>query len=318
MEASHRAVRGAGGEPPPRGPEAGFSLVELVISILLASLITGAVLAALITQSRFVENLSASTDQNEEVRSGLLLLTAEIADLTTGAVSAAEPDSFAFRYPLFWGVMCGPEKQDKPEDEDHGFMWLGGGFDPKEYEEDGDLSGFAVYEDDVWTYFEVDEWSDVKIKEKEGKARDLCLGKEKDIQDDSLSAEEEEYYKFEKMVKDYMQEQIPGDTVPKKGSLVTLYAEISYAFRDDPEGDGVLLFRGGPEGAYSLVGPFAQSAKFRYRLADGQELSQVTGASLEEIRQIQAQLPALKRRQPPGISSDSLLVTPWIQLQNAR
>ena len=214
--------------------------------------------------------------------------------------------------------MCGPEKEKDAHKEDHGLMWLDGGFDPKEYDQDGDLAGFAIYEDDLWTYFDVAEWSKVEIKEKEDKAREKCLGKEKDIKDDSLAAVKEEYYKFEKMVKDYMQEQIPDDTVPDKGSLITLYAEVSYAFRDNPEGDGVLLFRGGPEGSYSLVGPFSENAKFRYRLQDGSEASQVSGTGLEEIRHIQVQLPALKRRQPPGVSSDSLLVTPWIRLQNAR
>lgn len=294
--------------------EAGFTLVELVIGIVLSTLITGAVVASLIAHGRLVENLSASSTQTEHTRDAMLLLNAEITDLTTGAVSAAKADSVAFRYPLFWGVMCGPENPKDAHKEDHGLMWLGPDFEPKQYDQDGDIKGFAVFEDDVWKYFDVAQWSKVKWKEKEDKARKACLGEEKD---DDNTPPKEEYFKFEKMVKDYMQAVEPNDTVPDKGSLFTMYVEVSYSFKTNPDGEGVLLYRGSREGSYPLVGPFASNAAFRYRLADGTEQTAVVANDLPEIRQIQVKLPALKRKQGPWASSDSLEVTPWISLQNS-
>ena len=64
-----------------RGDRRGFTLMELIIAMTLTSVVVASVLSLLITQSRFVDDLSTSVELIEQVRSSSDLMGTEFADI---------------------------------------------------------------------------------------------------------------------------------------------------------------------------------------------------------------------------------------------
>ncbi len=290
--------------------ERGLTLIELLIAMVMTTIIVGAVLGLMISQSRFTDDMRASAMQLDQVRSASNFLGTEITDLTRGGVTHAGEDSIQYRVALSWGVVCGDKNQKaktktKETEEslvDSAAIYLEPL--PQALGAPGP-AGFAVSTDGwSWEFHAVSDWAGLDIVQ-DTIAKNACLSDA-----GAQSAETDMYARFDKLT-NYV------DTLPSEGMIIYSYYDVSYFFRTLTGTEGLVLYRGVDSAAQKLAWPFGESAGFAYRLADGSEVTTVSGASLPLIRAIQLKLPA-RREKRRDQELDTLEFHPWIRLRNSR
>ena len=85
----------------------GFSLIELIITLVLVSIIGLAAGRLLMSQTRFYTRLSAQRDARSVTRNARNIVQTELAMVEAGGgVVAASNDSITVRVPYAWGVFC--------------------------------------------------------------------------------------------------------------------------------------------------------------------------------------------------------------------
>lgn len=94
----------------PRSPgrtRRGFSLIELLITIVLVAIIGVAAGRMLISQTRFYSRLAGQKDARSVTRNARNIIQTELAMVQAGnGVVAASNDSIRVRMPILWGVLC--------------------------------------------------------------------------------------------------------------------------------------------------------------------------------------------------------------------
>ncbi len=87
---------------------AGFTLVELLVSLVIAGFLAGVILQLVTSQARFTDIQYARQEVQDNARGTLELLGSELraVPLPGGLLMAGE-DTIRFRSPLAWGVYCG-------------------------------------------------------------------------------------------------------------------------------------------------------------------------------------------------------------------
>lgn len=78
----------------------------------------------------------------------------------------------------------------------------------------------------------------------------------------------------------YVQWDWPGATLPNAGTAVQVIGEVSYSLESSDFGEGTALWRNGTE----LLGPFTPESAFSYRMDDGTETS--SPGTLADVRAI--------------------------------
>ena len=90
-----------------RRPRRGFSLIELIITLVLVSIIGVAAGRLLMSQTRFYTRLSAQRDARSVTRNARNIVQTELSMVEAGGgVVAATNDSITVRMPYAWGVFC--------------------------------------------------------------------------------------------------------------------------------------------------------------------------------------------------------------------
>lgn len=117
----------------------GFSLVEMVIVLVLAGLVSTAAMTMFTTQNRLNAQMTALGESQENARSAVLLAASELHAATADAVIEAEEDRLTLRLPIVVGIVCG---EQNPQFKDIYFPMNGASLD------DADIDGYAVREDD--------------------------------------------------------------------------------------------------------------------------------------------------------------------------
>ncbi len=85
----------------------GFSLVELLITLVLVSIIGVAAGNMLMSQTRFYTRLSGQRDARSVTRNARNIIQTELSMIEAGGgVAAATNDSITVRMPYAWGVFC--------------------------------------------------------------------------------------------------------------------------------------------------------------------------------------------------------------------
>lgn len=85
----------------------GFSLIELIITLVLVSIIGVAAGRLLMSQTRFYTRLSAQRDARSVTRNARNIVQTELSMVEAGGgVVAASNDSITVRMPYAWGVYC--------------------------------------------------------------------------------------------------------------------------------------------------------------------------------------------------------------------
>ena len=93
--------------PDPRRARRGFSLIELIITLVLVSIIGVASGRLLMSQTRFYTRLSAQRDARSVTRNARNIVQTELSMVEAGGgVIAASNDSITVRMPYAWGVFC--------------------------------------------------------------------------------------------------------------------------------------------------------------------------------------------------------------------
>ncbi len=95
MRASHRRAR------------RGFSLIELIITLVLVAIIGAAAGRMLMSQTRFYTRLAGQRDARSVTRNARNIVQTELSMVEAGGgVVAASNDSITVRMPYRWGVFC--------------------------------------------------------------------------------------------------------------------------------------------------------------------------------------------------------------------
>ena len=91
----------------PRRARRGFSLIELIITLVLVSIIGVASGRLLMSQTRFYTRLSAQRDARSVTRNARNIAQTELSMVEVGGgLVAASNDSIRVRMPVAWGVFC--------------------------------------------------------------------------------------------------------------------------------------------------------------------------------------------------------------------
>lgn len=98
-----------------RGRREGVTIVELLLVLLLGTVVMAAAYTTLIRQSQSYSALSAMTGTQQDTRTGIDLLGAELRELSANGADLllATPDSVRFRALRSFGILCDQNKINK-------------------------------------------------------------------------------------------------------------------------------------------------------------------------------------------------------------
>jgi prepilin-type N-terminal cleavage/methylation domain-containing protein len=86
---------------------AGFTLTELLITMVVMALLGSALARMLINNSRFVSRQDAMLSARESARAAMNTMLAELRLVSDGGLRAASRDSVRARIPIAFGMLCG-------------------------------------------------------------------------------------------------------------------------------------------------------------------------------------------------------------------
>ncbi|HLM66550.1 MAG TPA: type II secretion system protein [Longimicrobium sp.] len=87
---------------------AGFTLAELLVSLVIAGFLAGVILQLVTSQARFTDIQYARQEVQDNARGTLELLGSELRTVPLpGGLLMAGADTIRFRSPMAWGVYCG-------------------------------------------------------------------------------------------------------------------------------------------------------------------------------------------------------------------
>ena len=86
---------------------AGFTLVEVMVALLIALILSGVVFQLIRGQSRFVTVQSAREEVQQNTRGALELMASELRSIEPGGLVETDSNSVTFLLPRAWGLYCG-------------------------------------------------------------------------------------------------------------------------------------------------------------------------------------------------------------------
>lgn len=243
-----------------RGPvtgSRGFTLVEVMITVVVAGVLGGALMSLVHGQQRFYALSDGQTHARQNIRVVVDLMAAELRMASPGDIVLARSDSVTIRFDLVRGVVCGGGAGST-----HVYAYdsvtnanLTGGIVGTAYSEPYD-SAFVYADGFAGTIIGSDPASET-----------LCR---------TNGAPTTEPSSAFRLVSGW-------STTPPRGSLVRWYGTLTYAFAPSATDAGSLaIWRDGQE----LVTPFEAGAEFRYVMQDGSVQGSVTAGNLADIREI--------------------------------
>lgn len=259
MRVDRRAVR----------EDAGFSLVEALIALVIGGVLATALVSLLLGQSRFYERTDAQIYAEQSLRGSMDLVSSELRMGSGWDLLAAEPDSVALRYDLIRAVVCDTTGTDavaafaldRITDAN-----LAGGF-----------RGTAVSGPYEETFDYADGWTPTESSTGSGpKTACVAVGAPSGLADDDYAI-------------------LTGWTSqfgvrPNPGSVVRVYGRLTYRFAPSTFfATRTALWRGSQE----LIGPLENEASFSYVMEDGSLESSVSGSDLEEVVAVRVTATAL-------------------------
>ena len=242
---------------PDAGAEGGFSLVEMMVSIVLTGVVGAAIVGVLMEQNGFYQENSRRVMGQKSLRRTADLMSTEIRMIHQGDVQTAEADRVTARHGLTAGVVCHTTSTTA-------FVYLHRLSDS----EPETVRYLEPRFDGSWQTGLV--WSDLQV---DGSETCASYG--------APSGKSSERYRE---VTSW-----PG-SMPEVGSLVYGTSPLTYEFVEQGDGDIVLL-----RNDERFAGPFEESGTyFRYFRPDGTELSApVGGSSLDQISTVRIDATAL-------------------------
>ncbi|MDP2471090.1 MAG: prepilin-type N-terminal cleavage/methylation domain-containing protein [Candidatus Palauibacterales bacterium] len=240
--------------------EAGFTIVEALITLVISGLLASAMLSLLLGQSRFYEHTDDQIWAEQSNRATFDIVSSELRMASATDLLAAESDSVAVRFDIMRAIVCDTTATDEATlmVYDTVAAWgLDGGFLGTAYSD--------PYEED----FEyADAFLPSTVSTGSGpKATCVANGSPSSNPDNSYA-------------------QLSGwggnftSGVPDPGAMVRFYSRLSYHFAPSSFfSSRTALWRGSQE----LVGPYENDAAFSYLMDDGSVQSSVSSANFDQV-----------------------------------
>jgi len=249
--------------------QAGFTLVEALIALVISGVLATALISLLLGQSRFYERTDAQIYAEQSLRGSMDIVSSELRMGSGADLLAAEPDSVSLRYDQVRAVVCDSTGLDAVAAfalERITDANLAAGF-----------SGTAVsgpYEEE---FDYADGWLPTESSTGSGpKATCVAAGAPPGLADDDYA------------VLTGWVSQLGAR--PDPGSIVRVYGRLTYRLAPSTFfATRTALWRGSQE----LIGPLANEASFSYVMEDGSVASSVSGSDLEDVVAVRVSAVAL-------------------------
>ncbi len=253
----------------PESREAGFTLVEALIALVISGVLATALISLLLGQSRFYERTDAQIYAEQSLRGAMDLVASELRMGSGADLLAAEPDSVSLRFDLVRAVVCDTTGADavaafaldRITDAN-----LAGGF-----------SGTAVSGPYEETFDYADGWMPTESSTGTGpETTCVAVGAPSGLDVDDYAV-------------------LTGWTSqfgarPDPGSVVRVYGRLTYRFAPSTFfATRTALWRGSQE----LIGPLENEASFSYVMDDGSVESSVSGSDLRDVIAVRVTATAL-------------------------
>lgn len=244
---------------------AGFTLVEVLIAITVATVLGAGILALVLGQNRFYGHNDDAIYAEQSLRAALDLMASELRMASPDDIMEAESDRVSVRFDLMRGVVC---------------------------ETDGSRVDFFVYDsvsnanlpagfrgtavsDPYTVEFDYDDTFDASGALNSG-AKSSC-----EKQGAPAGEPPRKYRRVDAW---------PGAlaAATDTGSVVRVYGRLTYRFDDSGFGSGLAVWRNTQE----LVSPFDEDARFQYVMDGGTVQDAVAPADFADVRMIRIDVTA--------------------------
>jgi len=242
----------------------GFTLVEVMITIVVAGVLGGALLALVVGQQRFYTTSDNALLAQQNIRAAVDLMAAELRMASPDDIVRAGSDSVVVRFDLVRAVVCD--------------TLAGGQADVFVYDTvtNANLtSGFrgTAYSGPYDSAFVYGDAFTPTVSSTGGSAQTSCLANGADPNGTAVSTD---FRRTSGWTAEY-------GVTPERGSLLRWYSVLTYRFGGSTSVSGSdAIWRNNAE----LVTPFESGASFRYVMANGSIQNSVSGGNLPNIREI--------------------------------
>lgn len=250
--------------------EAGFTLVEAMVALVISGLLASAMLSLMLGQSRFYERTDDQIWAEQSNRATFDIMSGELRMASSDDVLAAESDSLAVRFDIMRAIVCDSTASDEATlmAYDTVAAWgLDGGFLGTAYSD--------AYEVD----FEyADDFLPTTVSTGSGpKATCMANGA-------PSTAPDNNYASFSGWSAEF------ASGVPDRGAMVRFYSRLTYRFAPSTFfASRTALWRGNQE----LVGPFENTSAFSYVMDDGSIRNSVPNPKSDEVVAVRVTLAAV-------------------------
>jgi len=235
----------------------GFSLVEMVIVLVLAGLVSTAAISMFSTQNQLNAAMTALGESQENARSAVQLAATELRSASGGSVVTARSDRLVLRMPIMMGIICGEVNASTKAVY---FPMDGRVIDLRR-----DVDGYAFRSafGDWSTNYRVHAADAFR-----GSSRQVCV-----TAGNGAPGTDADYATLR-----------VGGTI---GNAVMLYREITYYFAASALDASRRAFYRGRAGEFiELAQGFSSSTRFEYQLANGSWTATPRSADLRDIQAI--------------------------------
>lgn len=249
-----------------RNRSAGFTLVEILITVVVAGVLGAAMMGLVLGQQKFYGQSDDTIIAQQNIRAAMDLMATELRMASPSDVVVARPDSVVVRFDILRAVVCavtGANSADVFVYDSVASANLPSGLRGTAYS--GAYDSAFVYGNNF-----TPTWS------ASGSAKTRCTN------NGAPSTYPNSAYRSTAGWTG------PFGVVPDRGSLLRWYGALAYSFGPSNSNTGDALWRNSDE----LVTPFEAGAVFRYVMADGSVLNNVSGPNVANIRQIRVMVAA--------------------------
>ena len=250
--------------------QAGFTLVEALITLVISGLLASAMLSLMLGQTRFYERTDDQIWAEQSNRATFDLVSSELRMASADDLLAAESDWVAVRFDIMRAIVCDSTAADEATLMVYDTVAAWG--------LDGGFLGTA-YSDPYEENFEyADAFLPSTVSTGSGpKAECVANGAPSTSPDNSYAA-------FSGWGGNFTY------GVPDRGAMVRFYSRLSYHFAPSTFFQSrTALWRGAQE----LVGPFENDAAFTYVMNDGSVANSVSSSDFDEVVAIRLTLTAV-------------------------
>lgn len=241
----------------------GFTLVEVLITIVVAGVLGGALMTLVIGQQRFYAKSDNALLAQQNIRAAVDLMAAELRMASPDDIIQASSDSVVVRFDILRAVICDT---------------LGGGqADIFVYDSVGNTNLPSAFRGTAYSgpydsaFVYADAFTSTSSTSAPAKATCQANGA-----DPNGTAANSDFRRTSGWAAQY-------GVTPLRGSLIRWYGALTYRFGSSTTISGAdAIWRNGQE----LVTPFETGAAFQYVMANGSIQNSVNSATLANIREI--------------------------------